>query len=139
MPLIDQKRLNNTTTGTPYQSTREEEMACLDSLPPLLRWCVNENATKLASFTVLRRFRQLVVRGVAPMEAARMTAREVHQFEAGEIMVFSGQHFAEHRKKLPHVLAGVTIQRYGEPGPARHRSRNIRIRGHSTLNIEEAA
>lgn len=109
---LDQRRQNNVYAGALHSSSREEELAAFDQLPAALRWIVNENATKLAAFTVLRYAHNLVARGIAPERAIELTAAKIWELEIAEIEVFAGRYFGEYRATLPHVAAGVTIQRY---------------------------
>jgi hypothetical protein len=109
---MDQRQLNNVYAGAIFSSTREEEFAAFDQLPAILRRIVNENATKLAAYTVLRHAHNLVARGIPPKRAIELTAAKILELEAGEIEVFAGRYFGEYRVPLPHVAAGVTIQRY---------------------------
>jgi hypothetical protein len=109
---MDQRRQNNVYAGELHSSSREEELAAFDMLPPTLRWVVNENATKLAASTVLRFAHNLVAIGTPPKRAIQITVEKIRELEVNEISVFAGRYFGEYRATLPHVAAGVTIQRY---------------------------
>jgi hypothetical protein len=110
---VDQRALNNVYAGAIFTSSREADLDAFDMLPPALRWVVNENATKLAAYTVLRHAHNLVAAGIPPANAISATIREILKLEAGEISVFAGRYKGQFGQELPHAAARASVQRYG--------------------------
>lgn len=111
------RRLNATSTGEILTfEAPEDDLARLDQLPVSLRGCLYQSATKLAAKAFAEHLAWARNSGLG----ALATVEKVDEIEANEIAVFAGQYRAQCGSEYPHTAAGVSIQRYGDPGPSRH-------------------
>ena len=120
--LVRMRQANAESAGAPLLAVPiDVEMAVLEQFPPVLRQAFNDAATKVSCLVFVEHFNWAIRNGFGP----ERTLRKFREMEANEVLVFAGQHMAEHRHPLPHVAAGATIQRYGAFGPSRHPPRSF--------------
>jgi hypothetical protein len=117
---------NRIFAGAPLSAdTLADEMAAYDSLPRALQHKLDENATNLSAVRVVNHAMWGVRQGYGVKGAIQATSQAVDKIEANELLVWAGEYRSRYGQTLPHIAAGVSIQRYGELGASRHPAHRI--------------
>lgn len=89
-----------------------DDWAAFDALPPAVRHRLHEHAYDGWAVNALMAWRSFRRKRASSARALVTMLRYLDQLEAMERAAFSERHRKRHGAPLPHVAAGVSVQRY---------------------------